>query len=482
MTFDHLKVIVQFSMTGTSKSRSLLRLRTVKAQNNLYRKKSLILKRIFRSSKPKNKFRRRKVSNLKKLYLKNCNQRLKEVEIKENDDSNIFLRGETETMDSCELEENNESDLFLKGVKENEDDNEKELLKTENKEICVARFIKRHAVDECLSEKNVKDQIIQIKQDNNGRFANNINFTPNKTRSRSSNVNISINVNVENDMKNSKSLSLLTKCQQSKLAYIKQNVQFLSYFLIAKSVNQYTNLKSLIELLVTNHIDVLVEWKTHLQNEGLSHDSIRGRFSNISMLVQVFKSDLSHEYFEAADVCIEKARQIISCCAYEINVLESEITTKDLIQKGLLPKNLKKDLLLMWKTFLPLLDSIIALARFNHLKQQFYTTFVRILLFGFWSENSNGRMQAITSLTVKDLKSLIDSNYCSSNKTKTKHKHGPQLITLRQSSTLLPFLVAYVKYVRKQAVNRIDQKTDTLFLKYVYLINNYMLYQNSLVY
>jgi hypothetical protein len=204
-----------------------------------------------------------------------------------------------------------------------------------------------------------------------------------------------------------------------------------------------------------------------LKSKGLSHDSIKGRFSNISILVQVFKSELSHEHFAAANVWIEKARQIITSCAYEINMLGSEITTNDLIEGGLLPKNLKKDLLLMWKTFIPLLDTIVSLAQSSYLKQQFYTTFLRILLFGFWSENSNGRMQAITSLTMKDLNFLIKSNYCSSNKTKTKHKHGPQLITLRNNSILLPFLEAYAKYIRKQAVERNEGETDILFLKYV---------------
>jgi hypothetical protein len=142
----------------------------------------------------------------------------------------------------------------------------------------------------------------------------------------------------------------------------------------------------------------------------------------------------------------------------------SKISTIDYINKGLLPKNLKSDLLQMWKLLLPLMYNIIQLSKTITIKKKLYSLLLRCILFGFWAENANGRMRAVISMTMEQYKHMCNKNYNSSSQTKSLKQHGRQLISLCSNSDLLVYLKMYVDFVRPQIENNIMDK-DYVFLK-----------------
>ena len=130
-----------------------------------------------------------------------------------------------------------------------------------------------------------------------------------------------------------------------------------------------------------------------------------------------------------------------------------------------MPKNLKSDLLEMWKMLLPLMYNIIQLSKTVKLRKKLYSLLLRSLLFGFYSENANGRMNAIASMTLEQYEHMCKNSYHSSSETKSLKQHGRQLVSLCSNSELLVLMKDYVKYVRPHTTsNRIDNK-DYLFLK-----------------
>ena len=97
------------------------------------------------------------------------------------------------------------------------------------------------------------------------------------------------------------------------------------------------------------------------------------------------------------------------------------------------------------------------------LTKKFYSLFLKCLLFGFWAENANGRMNAVISMTMKQYRHMCKRNFNSSSHTKTIKQHGRQLVSLCSNSDLLVYLKLYVKHVRK------DIKLDHSNKKYVFL-------------
>ena len=207
-------------------------------------------------------------------------------------------------------------------------------------------------------------------------------------------------------------------------------------------------------------------WHDFLKEKEMSNDTIRGRFNNISVLIQLFNSSLTNSK-DNVDKCIKYCRIITKKCEYNTNEFLSKISTIDYINKGLLPKNLKSDLLKMWKMVLPLIHNILLLSKTVSLRKKLYSLLLRCILFGFWAENANGRMRAVISMTLDQYMHMCRKNYNSSSETKTIKQHGRQLVSLCSNSDLLVYLKMYVKFVRPQIEIKCNQISDKqyLFLK-----------------
>ena len=254
------------------------------------------------------------------------------------------------------------------------------------------------------------------------------------------------------------------KSIQNKEAFIKQNLQFLSWILDYHYTKRSSNLLQLIKYIV-DHTKLLDDWYKFLHDEKkMSYDTIRGRFNNISVLIQLFNSSLVNKKDNSVEKCIEYCRIITRKCDYDIIDAQSNVSTEDYMDKGLLPRNLKSDLLKMWEILLPLINNIIQLSKNVILRKKYYCLLLKCILFGFWAENSNGRMRAVVSMTLDQYKQMCKKNYNSSSKTKSIKQHGRQLVSLCSNSELLVYLKMYVNLVRPQIkCNRNDK--EYVFLK-----------------
>jgi hypothetical protein len=311
----------------------------------------------------------------------------------------------------------------------------------------------------------IDQQIQEIKKYGNLKFGSNklSTISPTKTRSRAPNLIITINEDIAKELKNAKQLEYATQCPQSKKAFIQQNLQFLSWILQNHCTKRNFALLKLMNYLVAKTY-LLDDWHNLLKEKKMSNDTIRGRFNNISLLIQLFNSCLTHKNNTSVENCIKHCRIITRKCEYDLNEELSKISTIDYINKGLLPKNLKSDLLQMWKLLLPLMYNIIQLSKTITIKKKLYSLLLRCILFGFWAENANGRMRAVISMTMEQYKHMCNKNYNSSSQTKSLKQHGRQLISLCSNSDLLVYLKMYVDFVRPQIENNIMDK-DYVFLK-----------------
>ena len=133
-------------------------------------------------------------------------------------------------------------------------------------------------------------------------------------------------------------------------------------------IENHYNIRNIKLLNLVNYIvsntSLLDDWYDFLKEKNMSNDTIRGRFNNISVLIQLFNSSLKNtRNNNTVDNFIKYCRIVTKRCEYDITNDLSKISTSDYIKKGLLPKNLKSDLLKMWKILLPLIFNIIQLSK-----------------------------------------------------------------------------------------------------------------------
>ena len=317
-----------------------------------------------------------------------------------------------------------------------------------------------------VSELSIKTQINDIKKYGNNTFCSkHIQNTtsPTKTRTRAANLYIEINENISNELKESKQLQYVCKSTQSKNAFIQHSSQFLSWVLQTQNLKYNLHLLNLIKFIVKKPV-LLDDWYILLQDKSMSYDTIRGRYNNISVLITLFNSSLVNVKNCIVEKFIEHCRIITRTCEFEITKAVSKKSANYYIKQGLLPKNLKTDLLHMWHILLPLMNNIIKLSKTVILRKKFYVLVLKCILFGFWAENANGRMRAIISMTMKQYRQMCRDNFNSSSQTKTLKQHGRQLVSLCTNSELLVILKQYVEYVRPQIKCERNNK-EYIFLK-----------------
>lgn len=316
-----------------------------------------------------------------------------------------------------------------------------------------------------VSEYSINSQILEIKKHGQEKFCSkHIQKTtsPTKTRTRAANLFIEINEDITNELIKSKVLQYVCKSTQSKNAFIQQSSQFLSWVIQNQERKHNQNLLNLLKFIVKNSA-LLDDWYTLLKDKNMSFDTIRGRYNNISVLITLFNSSLVNVKDNVVEKFIEHCRIITRTCEFEITKALSNKSANYYIKRGLLPKNLKTDLLHMWQILLPLMYNIIHLSKRVILRKKYYVLILKCILFGFWAENANGRMRAIISMTMKQYKQMCRDNFNSSSQTKTLRQHGRQLVSLCTNSELLVILKLYVKHVRSQIKYEESNK------KYVFL-------------
>ena len=199
----------------------------------------------------------------------------------------------------------------------------------------------------------------------------------------------------------------------------------------------------------------ITDWFDHLKENNIKPDSIRGRLHNISILFQQFSEAQFRTSIPSALISV---KNLIKVCQFE---MKTQSVSKDLFAEGLIPRRGKKDLLGMWTALCPVLDQIILVARQQEITHSCYVLVIRILLFGFYSENANGRMQAIVQMTIADFKHLSRRKYFTSSVTKSVAYHGKQLVCLGSNTMLLGKLREYMDIVRPQALNRSGTNDDS---------------------
>jgi hypothetical protein len=321
------------------------------------------------------------------------------------------------------------------------------------------------------------NNILQMKRDIKYKYEgvfrkNTFNMVscPKKTRNRAQNLKIVINKDIETDIHNSKDLLYLNKSDQSKNAFFYQNLQFLSYCLEEYKIKKYVNLINLMKLLVQKKDDILCNWERFLRSKNMSEETIRGRIMNIITLYKMINIPDN-----SVILLINNGKKIIKHCEYNIKQKYTDISTEDYMQQGLLPKKLKKDLLRMWNVLLPLLQKLMDISESIYLynlkyipkiklPKASYILIIKILLFGFWAESTNGRCQAIVSLTKDKFKELCKNNFYTSKETKSVKIHGDQIVHLSSNSMLRLQLQKYVKYVRP-TIKPKEGYTEIIFLK-----------------
>ena len=326
--------------------------------------------------------------------------------------------------------------------------------------------INNDLISSTVSFYHIKHQIEDIKKYGKTTFSSQnltTDTSPRKTRNRAANLYIEINEDIEKDLIKSSVLQYVCKSDQSKNAFIQQTLQFLSWVFENYNLKKNMMLLNIIKFIIKN-TTILDDWYSFLRDKQMAFDTIRGRFNNISILYQLFNSSILSVKDNAVQKLIDHCRLITRKCEFEIIDALSKVSTDDYIKQGLLPKNLKTDLLHMWNTLLPLINNIIQLSKTVTLTKGFYSLVLKCILFGFWAENANGRMRAVISMNMEQYKQMCKSNYNSSSETKSLKQHGRQLVSLCSNSDLLVYLKMYVKHVRSQI--KCDQSNkENVFLK-----------------
>jgi hypothetical protein len=290
---------------------------------------------------------------------------------------------------------------------------------------------------------------------------NNSNNSKKKTRDRTVNFNIEVNPTIQNDLETNPNLALLAKHDsQSRRAFIQQNSQFLSFFYTTINDNSYKDLNTLVGLL-TDRSTVLTDFVRILKEKGAQPDTIRGRLTNISSLIKIFAVSIPSHIYSNFTGFMTILALLTKRCRESIRLHRKQIKSDEMS----LSLHGKQDLLKMWSILTPLAEKIIEVARIKKLNKTNYILLIRILWFGFWSENANGRMQAISSMTLNQFEKLKENNYTTSAKTKSFSSHGDQIIILRTNAKLLNLLSSYIKLVRTQVSNEKATPNAPVFLQ-----------------
>jgi hypothetical protein len=248
--------------------------------------------------------------------------------------------------------------------------------------------------------------------------------------------------------------------KQGKESFILQNAQFLSYANKTKTDdNNYESLEGIVEVVVTE-ADLIKLWFDYLKEVGQAPDSIRGRLNNISILLQQFATSIFRTGIPSVLLVI---KSLVRVCVFEMKQKHS--SSEDMIDQGLLPKKGKGDLIAMWDILCPLLDDIMALARRQVISTPLYILAIQILFFGFYSENANGRMQAIVFMTMADYRQLCAKSYYTSKKTKSLTYGEKQIVCLGNNSDLLVRIQDYMSILRPQAIHRCGNESEHVFLQ-----------------
>lgn len=251
--------------------------------------------------------------------------------------------------------------------------------------------------------------------------------------------------------------------KQGKDSFIQQNVQFLSFANEANEDDEdYECLEGIVEVVVSQP-DLIKQWFDYLKGKLIKPDSIRGRLNNISVLLQQFVTSSFRTLIPPVLLAI---KSLVKLCLFE---MKERVSSDDMVAQGLLPNKGKSDLIKMWNVLCPLLDRILSLARQQVIGQNLYALAIQILFFGFYSENANGRMQAIVCMTKAECKQLCSKRYYTSNKTKSRTYRGKQLVCVGDDSYLLSKIKDYMHILRPQVINRnksmADEDSNLAFLQ-----------------
>lgn len=232
----------------------------------------------------------------------------------------------------------------------------------------------------------------------------------------------------------------------------------------------YESLEGILEIVVSEPA-YIKEWFDYLKKREIRPDTIRGRLNNISILLQQFSTSPFRAQIPSSLLVV---KSLVKLCVFDMKTKTT--SSDDMFNGGLLPRNGKADLIDMWELLCPLLDQILAMAVQHELSLALFSLANKIIFFGFYSENANGRMNAIVNMTHKDFQQLCRQRYFASNKTKSFNYHGKQIVCLGNQSDLVVQIEDYIKYLRPQAVLRAarsscsssacaDQNSEFVFLQ-----------------
>jgi hypothetical protein len=200
--------------------------------------------------------------------------------------------------------------------------------------------------------------------------------------------------------------------------------------------------------VVVSESHLIRQWFDYLRDRGIKPDTIRGRLNNMSVLLQQFATSSFRTLIPSALLVI---KSLVRVCVFK---MKQKNSSEDMIDEGLLPRKGKEDLIAMWKILCPLLDQILSLARQQVICHDLYALAIRILFFGFYSDNANGRMQAIVCMTKADCKQLCQKGYYSSGKTKSVTYNGKQIVCIGNNSDLQSKIQDYMHILRPQVIDR----------------------------
>ena len=221
-----------------------------------------------------------------------------------------------------------------------------------------------------------------------------------------------------------------TANSQAKDAFMNQCGQFLTFASQHCHIADSDDLVAIIGHVVTPASDMSIvrryaDWLE--EEEGMAHDTVRGRLIRILVLLKEFV-DCGKDFCVHIPTVNVFLKGRVSYHSQKIR--EGKLVAETLIEAGLLCS--KADLYVMEERLAPILANIFKLAAIDREKVngKLYNMALAIIFFQFYSSNLNGRFRAIVTLSAKEGRQLSSKLYGVSSKTKNVRSLGLQMISI----------------------------------------------------
>lgn len=244
--------------------------------------------------------------------------------------------------------------------------------------------------------------------------------------------------------------------ESSTLVTLQQCSQFISYLQMTLKNKEMSPSQLLFHVAVENPL-LFHQYFQYLRDHGLKCSTILVRVNSLYHLIQWMRMTQMEHFQELTQVldriAIDRIRyNAITSMDQKKKTVENLIENRQWVEGGLPTlQTLLKD---SWSYY----EALVALSKYQMLKNQQYSWALGFTLSTLWVYGINARSQTIEKMTLKDFKEMEANRFFLSTNFKTVSTYGYQVVSPTD------VLKIYVKYIRKQIINEeIDSDQAALF-------------------